>query len=389
MNSEISKKWFFGLGPVILLGLFVLLFVSLGPMGVLKQKDLPPIEEVSIQNIRLAPNQITLDVINDGPDPVTISQVLMNDAFWQFDVQPSSVIPRLGKAKVAIPYPWNTGDVVHLALVSESGATFDAEIPVAVESPKPTPKYLLTFASLGIYVGVVPVFLGLLWLPFLRRLSVNGYRFFLALTIGLLVFLGVDALFESLEMIEKTAKIQQGLGVALIGLLGIGLGLSWVSQWTQSRTTQDQSLLTLAYLIAFGIGVHNLGEGLAIGGAYSAGELGLGTMLVIGFMLHNITEGVAIIAPIAKKGAGLKQLLAFGALAGLPTILGTWVGGFAFSPIWSVFFLAVGAGAVFQVVFQIVEQMKKQTASLVTTPYVIGFITGIVLMVVTSRFVVG
>lgn len=386
MNKEFSRKWLLGAGPLALLGLFVAFFVAFGPLGVFKQ-DLPPVEEVAIQNIRMAPDQITLAVLNDGPDPVTIAQVLMNDAYWDFEISPSATLPRLGRATVMIRYPWNTGDLVHITLLSSNGVTFNAEIPVATETPQPTLRYLFTFASLGIYVGVIPVFLGLLWLPFLRRLSANGYQFFLALTIGLLVFLGVDALHESVEMIEKTAAVQQGMGVALVGLLGTWLLLSWVGVWTQQKSSGLSSLMTLAYLVAFGIGVHNLGEGLAIGGAYAAGELGLGTMLVIGFMIHNVTEGVAIIAPVAKEKIALRQLIAWGALAGLPTILGTWMGGFQYSPIWSVLFLSIGAGAVFQVVFQIVMQMRKQTPTLVTVPYVAGFLTGLLIMVLTSRWV--
>lgn len=354
-------------------------------MGVFTQ-DLPPVEVASIQNIRMMPDQITMDVINDGPDPLTITQILVNDAYWDFEMEPPSELPRLGKGKITLHYPWEPGDVEHITLVSSNGVTFDAEIPVATETPQPTLRYLMTFASLGIYVGVIPVFLGLLWLPFLRRLSVNGYRFFLALTIGLLVFLGVDAAKESFELIEKTAHVQQGLGVVLISFLGTWLLLSWVGGQTTKGERQPK-MSAFSTLIAFGIGVHNLGEGLAIGGAYAAGELGLGALLVVGFMLHNITEGVAIIAPVAKEKISLQQLLGWGLLAGLPTILGTWMGGFAYSPIWSLLFLSIGAGAIFQVVFQIVGQMKKQTPTLVTTPYVAGFITGLVLMVMTNRLV--
>lgn len=388
MRIENQKKWIYGLGPVLLLVLFVLFFIRFGPMGVLKQ-DLPPIEKLAFQKVQLFEDQITFEVLNDGPDPVTISQVLVNDIYWAFEISPSSTINRLGRAQMQIDFPWDQAEPVGITLISNDGVTFNLDIEMAVETPKPTPAYLLTFASLGIYVGVIPVFLGLLWLPFLRRLSANSYRFFLALTIGLLLFLGVDALFESFEAIEKTAGVQQGLGIAVIGLVGTWIALSLVSEWTRKAGSEEQTLVTLATLIAFGIGVHNLGEGLAIGGAYSAGELGLGAMLVIGFMLHNVTEGVAIIAPLAKQGASLKQLILLGAIAGVPTILGTWVGGFVFSPIWTVFFLAVGAGAVFQVVFQIINQMRRQTDSLMNAPFATGFVAGLVIMVLTSRFVVG
>lgn len=387
MSSEISKKWLYGLGPVVLTALFVLLFLRFGPMGVFKQ-DLPPVEKVSIQNVRLSPDQITFEVLNDGPDPVTIAQVLVNSSYWDFEISPASTIERLGSARITLHYPWDAGDPEQIQLLSSNGVTFDVEIPVAAPTPKISGQYLLTFASLGIYVGVIPVFLGLLWLPYLKRLSRETYQFFLALTVGLLVFLGVDSLFESLEMIEKTAEVQQGLGVALISLLGTWMALAWVSEWSSKRGSEANALETLAYLIAFGIGVHNLGEGLAIGGAYAAGELGLGAMLVIGFMLHNVTEGVAIIAPLARVGASLKQLIHFGLIAGLPTILGTWLGGFSYSPIWSVAFLAVGAGAVFQVVFQITQQMRKSQPTLITAPYALGFVAGLLIMVVTSRFVV-
>lgn len=381
------KKWFFGLGPLLLLGIFVVLFLFLGPLGSLKQ-DLPPVEEVSIQKIRMEKDRILFDVLNDGPDPVTISQILVNHIYWQFNIAPSATIDRLGKAMVTLDFPWEKGEPIHLMLLSKNGISFEHEIEIATLTPKPTPTYLMTFASLGIYVGVVPVFFGLLWLPFLRRLSSNSFQFFLALTVGLLVFLGVDALHESLEAIGKTAKVQQGLGFMLIGVLATWFGLSWVAQWTGQKSSQTESAMTLAYLIAFGIGVHNLGEGLAIGGAYSSGALGLGAMLVIGFMLHNVTEGVAIIAPIAKTGATLKQLIVLGAIAGVPTIFGTWVGGFVYSPIWTVLFLAVGAGAVFQVVFQILNQMRRQSPTLITTPFVSGFLAGLILMVLTSRWVV-
>jgi zinc transporter ZupT len=383
------KLWIAALGPLALTGVLVAVFLAVGPLGIFRAA-FPPVEEIAVERITLRPDEFRIDLVNDGPDPVTIAQVLVNDAYWQFEMTPDRTIPRLGRAQVHIRYPWEPGSTQHVMFLTSSGVTFDAEIPVATETPRPTARFLGMFATLGIYVGVIPVFLGILWFPFLRSIGPGAYRFFLALTLGLLVFLGVDAFAESLESIEKTPGVYQGLGVALIGLLGSVLLLAAVSSKARavSAAAGDESLqkLVIAYLIAFGIGVHNLGEGLAIGGAYAAGEVTLGALLVLGFMVHNVTEGVAIVAPVARQGVRIRHLVGMGMLAGVPTILGTWTGGFSFSPIWSVLFLAIGAGAVFQVVFEIGRSMTRQAVPLMAPATVGGFLSGLAVMYVTGIF---
>jgi zinc transporter ZupT len=387
------KRLFFAFIPLILLGVLVTLFLATGPLGLFRA-ILPPIQELSIERIILKQDEIHLRVVNDGPDPITISQLMMNGAFWKFEMEPNQTLPRLGRGNIRIPYPWVEGDTEHITLFTRDGVTFDAEIEVATETPVPDARYLSTFALLGIYVGVIPVFLGLLWLPFLKSLRSGWYSFFLALTIGLLVFLGVDALVEGIETTEKTPETFHGIGVLTIGLALSFLLLSAISRSSQLRAKEKGETyerLVLAFLIAFGIGVHNLGEGLAIGGAYAIGEVALGALLVLGFMIHNVTEGVAIIAPIARIKPSLKHLGLMGLLAGIPTILGTWIGGFSYSAIWAVLFLGIGAGAIFQVVFDIIRQMAKSSTggagALVTFGNVSGFITGLLIMYGTGFFV--
>ena len=143
-------------------------------------------------------------------------------------------------------------------------------------------------------------------------------------------------------------------------------------------------------MIASGIGLHNLAEGLAIGAAYALGEISLGSMLVLGFMLNNITEGLAIVAPLAKSGAALRRLVLLGAIAGLPTIAGAWIGGFTYSPVWALLFLAVGAGAIFQVAWQILAQMAQQRqekSSLLDFTNVGGLMAGFLIMYTTGLLV--
>ncbi len=179
------------------------------------------------------------------------------------------------------------------------------------------------------------------------------------------------------------------------------MSLSLYGLWTLPRRLEATRAgagcemgLTLAYLVALGIGIHNLGEGLAIGGAYALGEIATGALLIIGFMIHNLTEGIAVVAPIVRSRMGAEEggatwwhLAGLGALAGLPTIAGTSLGGFAPSPVFAVFSLAVGAGAVFQVVIEIVRQMRGSgAASLATVGNLGGFLSGLAVMYLTGLF---
>ncbi len=377
--------------PVLLLIGLVGIFLAYGPLGILKTA-FPPIESISFEKVVLEQNSITIEIINDGPDPVTISQVLINDAYNRFDID-IQTINHLERAKIIMQYPWADGSPLKITLLTADGLTFDKEIAVATETPKFGFTHLLTFTTLGIYVGVMPVFLGLLWLPFLKTLSKKWYDFFLSLTIGLLVFLAADAFEGAFELSGEIAISFQGPMIILIGFfLSLLILMAFGGKGNNVDVTKPgimKHTLRLSYMIALGIGIHNLGEGLAIGSAYAIGEIALGSLLVIGFMIHNLTEGIAIVAPIAKeKENSIKQLLMLGLLAGGPTILGTWIGGFIFSNIWSVFFLSIGAGAIIYVVLEVFKYMKKENPkSVYTFTNVLGFFIGLLIMYITGLFV--
>ena len=146
--------------------------------------------------------------------------------------------------------------------------------------------------------------------------------------------------------------------------------------------------LSLAFMIAVGIGIHNLGEGLAIGAAYNIGEVSLGTFLVVGFIIQNITEGLGIIAPVLRDRPGIRSLVLMGIIGGAPAILGAWIGGYAPSPTLAVLFLAIGAGAIFQVVYEIAKYIQKDTAKQSMPGTVFGgVLAGMMLLWVTGLLI--
>jgi zinc transporter ZupT len=275
-----------------------------------------------------------------------------------------------------------------VVLITELGATFAGEIAVAVESPEPSAQRFVQFGLVGLYVGVVPVLLGMLWFPFMRRLSAQALNFILALTVGLLVFLAIGTWLDAQEFAGELPVFWQGTPLIIfIALISLGALLALGSL----RRSQESSPLGIAYRIALGIGLHNLGEGLAIGAAFALGEAALGTFLIFGFTLHNITEGVGIAAPIVRQNPGLRHFAQLILLAGGPAILGTWIGGFAFDPVLATIFLAVGVGAILQVVWEVGRLVARDSRALglplVNWVNLGGFAVGILIMYLTAFLV--
>lgn len=388
------KQWIQGLLPVALLAILLVLFFNYGPLGIFNAA-FPPVEDLTIERVVLSePNRITLHVMNGGPNSVSIAQIMVDDAFWQHWTEPQTqTIPRLGHMKVHIPYPWVEGETHEVTLLTSTGLTFSREIPVATQSPRVDFSYLWTFALLGIYAGVIPVFLGLLWYPFLRELNASWISFFLSLTVGLLVFLAVDTLDEALNSAEVVPGVLQGVSLVAIGIISSFLILLYLSHLKRGHSDKEEGRFWERYrtarMIALGIGLHNLGEGLAIGSSYAVGEIALGTSLVIGFTLHNITEGLGIVAPIAKDRPSIIQLIGLGAIAGGPTILGTWIGGFSYSPVWAALFLAIGVGAILQVIYELtLLVVKRQEVAFYSSYNLLGFLLGLGVMYGTGLLVV-
>ena len=378
------------LGLLPLLGLGVLLASMLSNGVGVGRSDAPPVEDLTVGRVTLpTEHEFVVHVQNGGPNPVTLEQVVVNDALWDFRVQPDSRVPRLGSAEVVIPYTWVEGEAYEIVLISETGTTFDAEVPVAVLTPGFSGETFSSYALIGFYVGVVPVTLGLLWYPFLRRLGTAGMNFVLALTVGLLIFLALDTLLEGVEIASELPGAFSGVPMVILVALLTLFALLGVERLFRR---EGASRLATSYRIALGIGLHNLGEGLAIGAAFALGEAALGSFLILGFTLHNITEGVGIAAPVLKeKRPRFAHFAALALLGGGPALVGTWIGGFAYSNLLSAVFLAVGVGAILQVVYEVGrlllgDSARSKTPALSGTNLG-GLTAGIAIMYMTALLV--
>lgn len=375
--------------PLFLLALLLILFVILNPMKNLTGNQ-PPVEDLSVERVVLNDGGIVIHVINAGPETVTIAQVLVDEAFWSFSISPSGELPRLGTAIITIPYHWVEGEAHQLRLLTSSGATFDYTVEVAVATPPSDLTRWFLLGLVGFFVGVVPVALGLMWFPLLHDMKKKALDYVLSLTVGLLVFLFVDTLLEAIELAGEVPEVFNGLPlVFLTGLISyMVLALVGRRQGVRDRST-SQGRLWIATAISVGIGLHNLGEGMAVGASIAAGEAALGSFLIVGFVLHNVTEGIGIGAPMATDRPGIRKLVALTAIAGGPAIAGTWIGGFSYTPLLAVIFFGIGAGAILQVIVEVGRLLGAGDArsSGLTWMNMAGMITGIGVMYLTALFV--
>jgi zinc transporter ZupT len=431
-RSSLQPRWFasakivaVALVPLVVLAAMIAFIFGPGQQFLGAGRPLP---EISIERIEFQEGgKIIAFIRNTGPIDVTVAQADVNDRIQQAAIEPSKELPRLAEAKVIIPFPWNEGESYEIGVTSSDGTRFSKDVDAAAPAPNPDIEQAAFFTVIGTYVGIIPVLAGLLWLPFIKRLSLRKYRFFLSLTAGLLVFLGIDALVESSEIsAESVAGVFNGqILIALVTILSF-LALMYassklgergkdrtaqeeeeidkLSSYNSMHTSQGKTLdqqqhhlvikpLAIALMISIGIGLHNFGEGLAIGASVVLGKIALSTFLIVGFMLHNTTEGFAIVAPLAKIRATriVGKLIIMGLIAGVPTIIGTWIGGFIYSPVAAIIFLSIGAGAIFQVVFLIYQGMVRAEAEkgkiMSDASIVAGFAAGMLIMYLTGLMI--
>jgi zinc transporter ZupT len=391
--------WALGLLPLVLIAVAIGAFALLGGPG-LGDRNGVPVEEVAVERTVLRPGEIELTLRNDGPDPVEIGQVAVNDAFAPFTTSGGEEIGRLGSTTVDISYPWIEGEAYEVAILTSSGGTIDAEIPVAAETPDADASFFGLMALLGVYVGIIPVSLGMLWLPFVRRVDRRWIGALIAFTVGLLALLAIDAALEGLEIAAQAPSAFGGSALVYVGALIAYLLLAALDAYLDGRRGRSadadagatQRGLYMALLVAIGIGLHNLGEGLAIGSAYAGGALALGAFLVVGFAIHNPTEGLAIVTPL-REGVGsgssarLGHLAALGLIAGAPAVLGAWIGAVAFDPSLAALLFGVGVGAIARVIVQIAPAMRDREGRLLHPLSVGGILAGMAVLYLTGLLV--
>jgi zinc transporter, ZIP family len=346
----------------------------------------PPVEALTVERTILDENGLRLLVRGGGSEPMKIAQVQVDAAYWRFTQDPPGPIERGSTAWVTIPFPWVLAEAHKVTFVTNTGTTFEHEIPVAVATPQVTSLNFAAQAMLGAFVGILPVVIGLMFYPALRGAGPSVMTFLLAMTVGLLLFLLIDTIEEAFEFAGRSAAIFQGPMMVILAAAA-----SFILLLGISRRKGVPSGLALATFIAIGIGLHNLGEGLAIGAAFAAGAAGLGTFLVMGFTLHNVTEGVGIAAPLLRIKPSLTQFALLALIAGGPAVIGMWAGSLAYAPHWSALALAIGAGAIFQVIVEVgaflTRSSEDSIKGLMTPPVLTGIATGLALMYGTAMLV--
>ncbi len=391
MNSNsLSKGKVVASGLVPFAFLVVLLLYISGPGSDLLDLGVA-LPKVTIETVAFVDSEIQVTVRNTGPVPLNVVMADVNDRIRPAVVEPDGFLERFETALVRIPYEWNLAEPYVLGITIEDGTRFEKEIEAAAPALEPSFDLVIFFAVIGTYVGIIPVMIGLLWLPFIKRISKQKYHFFLALTVGLLFFLALDSIEEAVDVSDQNlAGIFNGTllvaTVTVLSFLGLYyLGDRLVRKADSSRIAKP---VAIALMISVGIGIHNFGEGLAIGAALGLGSIAFSTFLIVGFALHNTTEGIAIAAPMSREKLMIGKLAAMGLIAGSPAIFGAWVGGFVYSPFTSVIFLAIGAGAIFQVIVVIMKWIRDEGGyDLSSTMIVSGFAVGMLVMYLTSILV--
>lgn len=388
LSNKSSKGKMIASGIIPFVFLVIMMAYIFGPGADLLDLGIP-LPEITMEKVDFVDSEIQVIVRNTGPIPVEVAMADINDRIQPAAVEPDRYLNRYETALVRIPFEWNEAEPYIIGITIEDGTRFEKEIEAAAPALEPTLELAAFFAIIGTYVGIIPVMIGLLWLPFIKKISKQKYHFFLALTAGLLLFLGIDSIEEAIEVSEENLAgsfngvllVATVITFSFLGLYYTGEKL--VSKAGSSRFTKP---VAIALMIAIGIGLHNFGEGLAIGAAVGLGSIAFSTFLIVGFALHNTTEGIAIAAPMSRGKTMIGKLAALGLIAGAPAIFGGWVGGFVYSPFTSVIFLSIGAGAIFQVIITILKWIREEgDKNLSSAAVASGFAIGMLVMYQIGR----
>ena len=384
MTSSKPKIAISAIAPIVLLA--ILIVFLLGPASTFLQFGVV-LPEISIEKVEFIGNEIQATVRNTGPVDVNVAVADVNDRIQPAAIEPDIHLERFETGLVRIPYDWNEGQPYTVGLTIDDGTRFEKQIDAASASLEPNSELFVFLGIIGLLIGVVPIMIGLLWYPFIKKLGKSAFNFFLAFTIGLLLFLGLDAIEEAFEISDThLASVFNGelliATVIILSFLGLyGIGNLLIKRSEFSKLSKG---LAISLMVAVGIGLHNLGEGLAVGAAIALGQVALSTFLIIGFAIHNTTEGLAIAAPLTRIKSVIAKMVGFGLIAGTPAIFGTWIGGFSFSPFFTIIFLSIGAGAIFQVVWSIFKFIKEESDSFSSISIICGIASGLVVMYLTS-----
>jgi zinc transporter ZupT len=385
-----APAWAIGLVAVLLLGAALAALAALSVLGGQSETAAPPAEELAVEGTALTPGVIELTLRNTGSDPVQVAQVFVNDAYVDL-IGGSEPVEPLATDTLRLVYPWRDGQPYLVSMLTSSGGVIEHEISAAAPAAESGPASFGLMVLLGACVGIVPVVLGMLFMPLLRRAGAAALRVLFAVTVGLLAFLVFDTVAAGLALTEDSGAAFGGAALLVLGAAVAYLLLAGVDHRLHRRQPAHAEHagagFRLALMIAVGIGLHNLGEGLAIGSAYGVGELALGAALVIGFALHNTTQGITVVSPLGEDRASPPRLLALALVAGVPAIIGAVLGGWVDSAAVSAFLLGVGVGTILQLIIQLVPRLREPAGARVVPSTLFGVLAGVVIMYLTGLLV--
>lgn len=239
---------------------------------------------------------------------------------------------------------------------------------------------MVNLIGLGLVAGIIPVYLGIVVALLLGRILPRaGEGVLIGVATGVLLYLFFDLMHEAVELsgardVVSWVVFLGGLGSSLVGLVVLE------SRQILGRI-QGERFLSLPYMIAVGMGFHNLGEGLAIGASYANGEWSLSMLLVTGFALHNGTEGFGIVGASGKAPVKWIDVVLLGLIAGGPTCLGAILSGQGLSPYWSISFYTFAAGSLLYVILSLTAIAYTATRRV---QMAVGLFLGISLMYLTA-----
>ena len=264
---------------------------------------------------------------------------------------------------------------------------------------------LVIMTGIGFVAGILPVLVGMLWFPYVRRLDAKWVHAVLAFSAGILAFIAYEMADEAIGHATSVSTATVGpvhdvvglsgpiitLTVAALAALATVAAMELGSRWQKARTASARGNgLLIAYLVAIGLGLHSVGEGLAIGAAFAGGDAGLVILFTVGFIIHNVTEGPAIIAAVARdrKTPPIRHFAAFGILAGGGVIVGGWIGTFATSSFLAALVFAVAFGAIAQVIWEMVGLVRYDAGDLFGRRIVVAFLVGATVIFFLEEIVV-
>ncbi len=218
-----------------------------------------------------------------------------------------------------------------------------------------------------------------------------------AAAIGILIFLLVDVFSDAATILYPNGSYVANLGYSLA--FAIAFVVAFVSLYFVDNIPRGSPLAadatldatngprTTAIIIALGIGLQNLTEGLVFGGNWAAGSLGVVAVVFLGFFLQNITEGFPITSPFLGTDARRSVALMVGLflVGGAPTLIGGAVGYFWTDPLLLVVFDALAIGAITYVILPMLRvafrPLETRAASLARNRLVyagilVGFVLG-------------